>query len=224
MSGGLPRFSGLVWIGLAACAAMAIGAFGPWAKAIGLVNTSIGGTDGSNDGWLVVAAAVAGAFALLLHARGVQGIGAIGALLAGAGGAFVAIHDRGNVTDTANEKTSDLVTLQVGWGLNLAMGAAIGLGVVGFVALLGARTGPAATHTEVEDPAHRECPHGKESMRRDAGTCPHCRKESPAWTFHEGRWWVQNEAGAWSWLDEGAEAWRQSVASAGSVVKDSPSV
>lgn len=52
----------------------------------------------------------------------------------------------------------------------------------------------------------RECPHCKELMRRDAGVCPHCRRESPAWTFNEGRWWLQSE-GEWYWLDDGRGAW-----------------
>jgi hypothetical protein len=57
---------------------------------------------------------------------------------------------------------------------------------------------------------HRACPYCKEPMRRDANTCPHCRKESPAWTFHEGRWWFRhNDTGAWQWLDERTGAWTE---------------
>src|SRR4051812_37910073 len=44
-----------------------------------------------------------------------------------------------------------------------------------------------------QDVAYRECPHCKESMRRDALVCPHCRRESRAWQWHEGHWWVSVE-------------------------------
>lgn len=47
----------------------------------------------------------------------------------------------------------------------------------------------------------RECPHCKEFMQRSAGVCPHCQRESAAWTFHSGRWWVQGQGGAWHYLE-----------------------
>jgi hypothetical protein len=56
---------------------------------------------------------------------------------------------------------------------------------------------------------HRECPHCKEQMRRDASVCPHCHRESQAWTLHEGRWWT-NVDGTWYWLDELSNAWQRS--------------
>ena len=59
----------------------------------------------------------------------------------------------------------------------------------------------------VSERVTRECPHCKEQMRRDASVCPRCQRESPAWTFHEGRWWAQTE-GQWYMLDEMANEWR----------------
>jgi hypothetical protein len=56
---------------------------------------------------------------------------------------------------------------------------------------------------------YRECPHCKEQMRRDASMCPHCRTESQPWKLHEGRWWTQDEQGAWYYLDEAANEWKQ---------------
>jgi len=68
---------------------------------------------------------------------------------------------------------------------------------------------PVATGTTAASTSmHRECPFCKEPMRRDAGTCPHCRQDSPAWTFHEQRWWIATEEDNWLWLDEAAEEWR----------------
>ncbi len=57
------------------------------------------------------------------------------------------------------------------------------------------------------DALYRECPYCKEPMRRDAGTCPHCRKESEPWRFHEGRWWARDAKGTWQWLDDHARVW-----------------
>jgi hypothetical protein len=56
---------------------------------------------------------------------------------------------------------------------------------------------------------HRVCPHCKERMRRDASACPHCQRDSQAWTLHEGRWWT-NVDGTWYWLDELPNSWQRS--------------
>ncbi|MEA2435188.1 MAG: hypothetical protein QOG54_2645 [Actinomycetota bacterium] len=55
--------------------------------------------------------------------------------------------------------------------------------------------------------ATRDCPFCKEQMRRDASVCPHCRHASPAWTFHEGRWWFKGTDGSAYWLDETQGQW-----------------
>ena len=55
--------------------------------------------------------------------------------------------------------------------------------------------------------ATRECPYCKEQMRRDASVCPHCRHDSPPWTWHEGRWWFRSTDGNAYWLDEGQGRW-----------------
>jgi predicted amidophosphoribosyltransferase len=56
----------------------------------------------------------------------------------------------------------------------------------------------------------RECPSCKELMRRDAGVCPHCRRESQAWVLHDGHWWAKNQAGKYFYLDKRANVWRES--------------
>jgi hypothetical protein len=53
---------------------------------------------------------------------------------------------------------------------------------------------------------YRECPHCKEQMRRDASVCPHCQRDSPAWTLHEGHWWSQVDE-TWYRLDELTNNW-----------------
>jgi len=64
--------------------------------------------------------------------------------------------------------------------------------------------GSAAAPSDEQTPiAMRECPSCKESMRRDASVCPHCRRESPAWAYRNGHWWANNERGDEMWLDGG---------------------
>jgi hypothetical protein len=58
---------------------------------------------------------------------------------------------------------------------------------------------------------HRECPHCKEQMRRDASVCPHCQRDSDAWRLYEGRWWAQ-VGGTWYWLDELSQTWHPAAA------------
>jgi hypothetical protein len=134
---------------------MAIGAFGPWGKVIGFVNVSVSGTDGANDGWLVVGAAAAGAACLFAYSRGAR-IAALGTLLAGVGGALVTIYDRNKFTDAADESTSDLANIQVGWGLNLALGASVVLAIIGLIALLGNQSAPGMQAAPVAEPIAAE--------------------------------------------------------------------
>jgi hypothetical protein len=131
---------------------MALGAFAPWGKSVGLINVSISGTDGANDGWLVVGSAAAGALCALWYSRGAR-LAALGVVLAGVAGAAVTIYDRGNLTDVAEANTSDLISLEVGWGLNLAMGASVVLAIIGAIALLGSQSAPGMRVAPATDPA-----------------------------------------------------------------------
>jgi hypothetical protein len=110
------------WIAVAAVAAMVVGSFGPWAKVLGI---SVNGTDGSNDGWLVVACAALAAVALFFYARSRARKLAILNILLGAAGGAITIYDRHDIT------TSDADTglVQVGWGLNLALAGSVALAI-----------------------------------------------------------------------------------------------
>lgn len=140
MSGVLEKYPGLVWLGFAAAAAMLIGSFGPWGKVIGLLNVSISGTDGQNDGWIVVGAALLGAAALFGWSQGKGRWLAAVTLLSGLAGVGTTYYDRSNLTSL--ESGTDLARIQVGWGLNLALGASLVLGVVGLVALFEKQAAP----------------------------------------------------------------------------------
>jgi len=108
---------------------MLIGSFGPWVKVLGI---SASGTDGHNDGWLVVGAALIGA--LLLFTRRTSHATGVWLLLAGLSGAAVTVYDRHQVSSAISDAGPLGQGLaQVGWGLNLAMAASISLGISGLV-------------------------------------------------------------------------------------------
>jgi len=127
----MTRQQAFFWWVLASAALMVVGAFGPWVELLGL---SAGGTDGGNDGWLVIAVAVAAA-ALFLWQRRKARAGAA-ALAGGVLGAIITIYDRSNVGDAAGEAGQAGELVQVGWGLNLAIGASISLAIAGIVWVL----------------------------------------------------------------------------------------
>jgi hypothetical protein len=54
----------------------------------------------------------------------------------------------------------------------------------------------------------RECPFCKEEIRRDASVCPHCQRESQAWTQNAGYWWYPTDEG-WLYLDEMTNEWHK---------------
>jgi hypothetical protein len=68
---------------------MVIGAFGPWAKVLGVV--SVNGTDAAHHGWFLIAFALLGA--LLLVATRTSRAAGTWAVLAGLAGAALTIHD-----------------------------------------------------------------------------------------------------------------------------------
>src|SRR2546422_7564494 len=86
------------WWVFGSAALMIVGAFGPWVKALG---QSVGGTDGSNDGWLVVAAAGLGG--LLFYLTRSQRAAGVWAFLGGSGGVAVTLYDRSNVQDAIDQ-------------------------------------------------------------------------------------------------------------------------
>lgn len=103
---------------------MVVGAFGPWAKALGL---TVSGTDGSNDGWLVALCGGIG-LALLLVAQP-RRRALYGCLLAGVAGLAVTVYDRNKISDAAADAGPFGSLVEVGWGLNLAMVASGSLAV-----------------------------------------------------------------------------------------------
>jgi hypothetical protein len=126
---------GVQWWVLASAGVMVVGAFGPWVNALGL---SAAGTDGSNDGWLVVGAAVFGA--LLFYVTRTYRAGGIPGLLAGIAGIAVTFYDRAQVQNAIDEGGDFAQAVaHVGWGLNLALAASISLTIASAVHLVRTR-------------------------------------------------------------------------------------
>jgi hypothetical protein len=115
------------WWVFGSAALMLIGAFGPWVKALA---QSVGGTDGSNDGWLVVAAAVIGS--LLFYASRTSRSAGVFVLLAGAAGLGITLYDRNNIQSKIDQGGALVKAFaSVGWGLNLALIASASMTVAG---------------------------------------------------------------------------------------------
>lgn len=121
-------------IGLAFAAAAVVGAFGPWIKASsGLVSVSVSGTDGSNDGWVVVVAAGIGAASLVASLVKDSIRLMLLAFLAGVASAGVTWYDRHNAQETIGDTGDTELFAQIGWGLNLALVASIGMAISALV-------------------------------------------------------------------------------------------
>ena len=139
------------WWVLASGVLMVIGAFGTW-ELVGsdsdwagwfFLHGRISGTDGSNDGWLVVVAAVI-AGGLVSLRRTSRDAGAR-ALLGGVAGLAVTAYDLGNLQNAVGKGSGfEGYDAHVGWGLVLALLASIWMAIAGLVAVVQARSAPAA--------------------------------------------------------------------------------
>jgi Protein of unknown function (DUF2510) len=110
------------WWGISSCAAMAIGAIGPWATVLGM---SVRGVDGNLDGWLILGLAAVGLLATVTGPRL-----ALLSLLTGIAGVGITLYDRHNI-DSAISHAGALgaAVASVGWGLDLALIASASLAI-----------------------------------------------------------------------------------------------
>lgn len=126
---GQRRFDALTTWAVLSAAAMVIGAFGPWVTALGV---NVAGTDSSNDGWLVFAAAVVAALIVVFNSN--DRAAGTWAMLGGVAGAAITIYDRSHVDRAISHAGAIAAALvHVGWGLNLAMIASISLFISGLI-------------------------------------------------------------------------------------------
>lgn len=201
------------WLGISAVA-VCLGSVGPWASVLFITVSGVQ----AGDGWGTLAAGVVAAAAFVIYLRYTRRprpawpLGLI--LLAGVGAAVVGVWDWSDLERAANEAKNDEdnifgATVSVGWGLVLVTIASFSLVGASLLTYRRRAREPVPFTPEVRDQReYRECPHCKETMRRDASVCPHCRHESAPWTLHEGYWWTQ-VAGEWYWLDERSNSWQR---------------
>jgi len=147
--------SGWFWIATAGVAAMVVGSFGPWAKAFAF---TVSGTDGSNDGWLVVAGAVLAALALWAYSRSTTRWLPIVNVLVGAAGTAITLYDRHEITTADDDAGIFNGVVQVGWGLNLALAGSVAVAVASIALAAAGRvhgdatqSSPAAPHAFGEE-------------------------------------------------------------------------
>jgi hypothetical protein len=100
-----------------------------------------------------------------------------------------------------------VITKKKGRGGLLGVLLGVLLSVIGLVIAL-------VLSDEARASTYRECPHCKEQMRRDAGTCPHCHSTSVAWQHHDNHWWKHVDGG-WQWLDEKTQQWNSQAPGTG---------
>ena len=94
-----------------------------------------------------------------------------------------------------------------GKGFGFGFIAGLFLGIIGIII---AALSSGGTGGEGDWSQHRVCPHCKERMRRDAGVCPSCQRDSKPWTLRAGQWWSQSNSGEMWRLDPQANTWERS--------------
>lgn len=125
---------------------MVVGAFGPWAKVLGI--RTINGTTGGRDGWVVIGAAGVAAIVLLIIMATRRRWLAIIPLLAGAAAAATAAYD---ITDINSLYNGAVASAQ--WGIYLALAGSIGLIVSSIWVIAEVRRAPTSEPVEPEAPA-----------------------------------------------------------------------
>lgn len=197
----------------------ALGAFLPWVKAtavfVGTITRS--GMEGG-DGPIFLGAGLVIAALGLWSVIGRPSAAPVLLVLAGLVVGGFALVDYNEVSQRVGDLGSNLATASVGAGIWSLFAGAAASAIAGLI-LVGQMTAapiradaPPLPATRITTPpvlgAVRECPYCKEAMRRDASVCPHCRRESLAWEFDDGRWWTHDPAGARVWFDETHRRWR----------------
>lgn len=114
----------LLWVAGGSIVGMAVGAFGPWARALFF---TVHGTDGAGDGWLIVFAALVAGIALIVYSQAPHKPLLAVPLLAGISGAAVAVHDISNIARLT--ATTSLAPTSIAWGVFLAFAASTALAV-----------------------------------------------------------------------------------------------
>jgi hypothetical protein len=114
---GLPK---TLWWAVGSIVLMLVGAFGPWAKVLGIA--TVNGTDGGRDGWIVVGAAVVAAAVIFSFVRWPMRWLLALPILAGLAGAATAAYDINDINSLAPSSDSlfgGVDVVDTGWGSTL---------------------------------------------------------------------------------------------------------
>lgn len=184
-----------------------VGSFLPWITATsGFGSVSVSGMDHGGDGIFTLVLGVIAALigmAQLIKAQ-LPGIIRGSPAIIGVSLGVITFFDHSDIRNRiarAAVSSSGALSSTVGQGIwSLYLGAV--LIFIGGISLLGQKK------KVEEQPKHRECPHCKMSIRADASVCPHCQRESPAWRFHNGFWWMTTDDGRLFYLDK-TNQWAQ---------------
>jgi xanthine/uracil permease len=117
-----------LWWAVGSIVLMLIGAFGPWAKVLGIA--AVNGTDGGKDGWIVVGAAVVAAAVIFSFVRWPRRWLLTLPILAGIAGAATAAYDINDINSLAPSSDSlfgGVDVVDAGWGIYLALVSSISL-------------------------------------------------------------------------------------------------
>jgi hypothetical protein len=153
MKMGVPK---TLWWAVGSIVLMLVGAFGPWAKVLGIV--TVNGTDDGNDGWIVVGAAAVAVIVIGSFVRWPRRWLLTLSVLAGVAGAATAAYDINNINGLAPASESlfgGVSVVDAGWGIYLALISSISL-IVASIALWIASRGRIETteFSETQTPAH----------------------------------------------------------------------
>lgn len=125
------------WLAGASVAAMAVGAFGPWAKVtFGPVQATV---EGGDDRWIVVGAAAVAAICLLAYLGRPRRWVGVPSLLAACAAGATAGYD---VSDIESIASSTALDVSSDWGIYLALGGSIGLLAASLALIVQTRTRP----------------------------------------------------------------------------------
>jgi hypothetical protein len=117
-----------LWWAVGSTVLMLVGAFGPWAKVLGIV--TVNGTDDGKDGWIVVGAAAVAAIVIGSFVRWPRRWLLTLPILAGIAGAATAAYDINDIKSLAPTSDSLFGSVEVvdtGWGIYLALVSSLSL-------------------------------------------------------------------------------------------------
>jgi len=146
---------------LAAAAIIAIGSFSPWVK---VAFASASGMDGTNDGWITLAAALLGAAGVAAYHNAPRAWVGVSIAVFGGVATYTGVHDAKRIMDAPAGKFFETTVFEatVGWGLWLTIIGSIAMLVLGVLLAVDAK------HETTNAPPLPAEPRGEDGAFRSA--------------------------------------------------------